>query len=132
MHSSTARPAASSSPTIARKTPTGSGLKPLNLQTPMLPLCILLLFGLSLAFWCYAVTRGIGQNTYSDGNAHGFRQSQTALGVWSILKGRGHELPALGPGETGSWAVPLEMPLYQYLAAAVARAMGTRRRRHDG
>lgn len=47
---------------------------------------------------------------------HSFRQTQTAIGIESVLNGPNtihYELPLLGP----PWELPLEFPTYQWLAA---------------
>ena len=51
---------------------------------------------------------------------HGFRQTQTALTVQYLLKGGpwlAYETPVLGP----PWSIPFEFPLYQWLAALIAK-----------
>lgn len=57
-------------------------------------------------------------NTILD--AHGFRQSQTALSTYYFVKDGfrlDYETPVFGP----PWSIPLEFPLYQMLVAAIAR-----------
>ncbi|WP_182915333.1 phospholipid carrier-dependent glycosyltransferase [Rhodopseudomonas palustris] len=52
---------------------------------------------------------------------HSFRQTQTALSAYTILKGGpwlAYETPVLGY----PWSVPLEFPIYQLLCAALAWA----------
>ncbi|HVP62331.1 MAG TPA: hypothetical protein VMT11_17365 [Myxococcaceae bacterium] len=55
---------------------------------------------------------------------HDFRQTQTAITVWTFLKGGPsvlhYQTPVLGP----PWEVPFELPLFQLSAFAVARASG--------
>jgi hypothetical protein len=56
---------------------------------------------------------------------YGFRQTQTAMTVESMLHGAGflrYETPVLGP----PWAVPFEFPLYQGIVAVVIKLLGTR------
>jgi hypothetical protein len=56
-------------------------------------------------------------HTISD--QYGFRQTQTALATRTILEGSPrlfYEVPIFGP----PWALPLEFPLYQWLAALLA------------
>ena len=55
--------------------------------------------------------------------AHGFRQAQTAIGIYWMLHGGGwvdYWTPVLGP----PWSIPFEFPLYQWLVAAMAGTTG--------
>jgi len=55
----------------------------------------------------------------------GFRESQTALDIESIVRGDGflnYQTPVLGP----PWTIPFEFPLYQGIAAGAMRLFGTR------
>jgi len=85
---------------------------------------VFILFIIALAWFGYAVTRGLRQNIYSDGLCT-FCQSQRAMGIWSILRFGRCELPALGPGgkDGDDWRVPFEWPLYQWLAALTGRLL---------
>jgi hypothetical protein len=61
------------------------------------------------------------RHTISD--AHGFRQSQTAISVDTMLRGGPwliYETPVLGP----PWTIPFEFPLYQWIVAALVRITG--------
>jgi len=52
---------------------------------------------------------------------YGFRQTQTAIAVSSLLKGGpwlAYETPILGP----PWSIPFEFPLYQWLVALTAKS----------
>jgi hypothetical protein len=56
-------------------------------------------------------------------DTHGFRQSQTAISVYTMLRGGPwliYETPVLGP----PWTIPFEFPLYQWLVAALAWSTG--------
>ncbi len=77
----------------------------------MIPAVFLIL----LLPYLYAATRGLSNGIHAE--PHAFRQSQTAIGIWSIVTRGKHEVPVLGPGETGLWALPMELPLYQWVTA---------------
>ena len=52
---------------------------------------------------------------------YGFRQTQTAIAVSSLLKGGpwlAYETPVLGP----PWSLPFEFPLYQWIVALVTKS----------
>jgi len=53
-------------------------------------------------------------------DAHGFRQTQTAMSVWTMLNGGplvAYETPVMGP----PWSMPYEFPLFQWMVAAVVK-----------
>lgn len=57
-------------------------------------------------------------------DAHSWRQTQTALGAESLLRGDSflrYETPLLGP----PWSMPLEFPLYQGIVAGIIKIFGT-------
>jgi len=58
------------------------------------------------------------------GGSYDFRQTQTAWGVRSMMRGNMNplnaEVPVLGP----PWKLPFEFPLYQWCAALVGRVAG--------
>ncbi len=57
-------------------------------------------------------------------DAHGFRQTQTAINVYYMLRGSPrlfYEDPVLGP----PWASPIEFPIFQWIVAAIAATFGT-------
>jgi hypothetical protein len=63
---------------------------------------------LALIFNVWAVFVGFHHSLY---DRHGFRQTQTALNVESMLRGDGflhYDTPVFGP----PWALPFEFPLY--------------------
>lgn len=74
-------------------------------------------FVLSLIIFMILVSKGwYGLIT----DIHGFRQTQTALTVSSLLSGSpflAYETPVLGP----PWSIPFEFPLYQWIVAAVVK-----------
>ena len=70
-------------------------------------------FGSLLVFSLWAVSCGWTHNLL---DAHGFRQTQTAISTYYLLKGSSvlaYETPVLGP----PWSIPFEFPLYQWLVA---------------
>jgi len=76
---------------------------------------------LALIFNVWAVFVGFHHSLY---DRHGFRQTQTALNVESMLHGDGflhYDTPVFGP----PWALPFEFPLYQGVVAQVVRLLGT-------
>jgi hypothetical protein len=83
---------------------------------------IIVLGLLGLIFNVCAIFVGFHHTLY---DFHGFRQTQTALTVDSLLQGGSflrYETPVLGP----PWAIPFEFPLYQGIVAEVVRLFGTR------
>jgi hypothetical protein len=71
----------------------------------------------------FAVVSAVGWNG-SLSDRHGFRQTQTALTSYYLLKGGPflrYETPVLG----APWSVPFEFPLYQWLAAKTVEIAGT-------
>lgn len=55
--------------------------------------------------------------------AHAFRQTQTAITTYWLLRGGpwvDYETPVLGP----PWSIPFELPLYQWAVAALVRTTG--------
>ncbi len=77
---------------------------------------------LSVALIYYVSCASIGwRHAISD--AHGFRQSQTAISVHALLQGGPwliYETPVFGP----PWTIPFEFPLYQWIVAALAWTTG--------
>jgi hypothetical protein len=79
---------------------------------------MLVLLGCCLIYYLYAVSVGLRNTLYSD--LHGFRQSQTAMGCFWMLRGGPllrYETPALGP----PWSAPWEFPLYQWVVVLIVR-----------
>ena len=73
------------------------------------------------ASW-FVVASSVGW-TGSLSDAHGFRQSQTALTSYYLLKGGPllrYETPVLG----APWSIPFEFPIFQWLVAQTARVTG--------
>jgi hypothetical protein len=81
----------------------------------------LLAFFTTCSIW-FAVSSSVGRaGSLSD--AHGFRQSQTALTSYYLLNGGPvlrYETPVLG----APWSIPFEFPVFQWLVAQTARATG--------
>jgi hypothetical protein len=76
---------------------------------------------LACAIW-FVLATSVGW-THSLSDAHGFRQSQTALTTYYLLKGGPllrYETPVLG----APWSIPFEFPLFQWLVARAARLTG--------
>lgn len=76
---------------------------------------------LGLIFNACAILIGFHHSLYTNG----FRQTQTAISVDSLLHGASffrYETPVLGR----PWAIPFEFPLYQGIVAFVIRLLGTR------
>ena len=66
---------------------------------------------------------GVGWNN-SLSDAHGFRQTQTAITSYYLTPGAplwSYETPVVGP----PWSIPFEFPLYQWIVAASARVLKT-------
>ena len=81
----------------------------------------LLTLSAACAIW-FAASSSVGW-TGSLSDAHGFRQSQTALTSYYLLHGGPvlrYETPVLG----APWSIPFEFPLFQWLVAQTARATG--------
>ena len=79
------------------------------------------LLAVCLVYFLASVSIG-WRNTISD--AHGFRQSQTAISADVILRGGPwliYETPVLGP----PWTIPFEFPLYQWIVAALTWLTGS-------
>ena len=58
-------------------------------------------------------------------DAHGFRQTQTAISIREMTRGGPllrYETPVLGP----PWSIPFELPVYQWVVAGLAVLFGTR------
>jgi len=75
------------------------------------------IFGLCLAHSLWVMSIG-WNNTILD--MHGFRQTQTAISVYYLLKGGrwlAYETPVLG----APWSIPFEFPLYQWIVALVVK-----------
>lgn len=56
-------------------------------------------------------------------DAHAFRQTQTAISVWAMIKDGMHisyATPVLG----APWAIPMEFPLYQWIVAGISKIPG--------
>jgi hypothetical protein len=76
-------------------------------------------FCLLHAIWCFSVG---WNNTIND--HHSFRQSQTALTSYYLAKdpfGFAYETPVLGK----PWSIPMEFPIYQFIAARVSNISGS-------
>ncbi len=76
---------------------------------------------LGLFFNVWTIFIGFHHSLY---DLHGFRQTQTALNVESLLRGDSflrYQTPVLGP----PWAIPFEFPLYQGIVAGVMRLLET-------
>jgi|688.fasta_scaffold132232_3 hypothetical protein len=74
---------------------------------------------LIFSFWALSIG---WNNTILD--IHGFRQTQTAISVFYLLKGSSwlaYETPVLGP----PWSIPFEFPLYQWLIAIIVNFLDT-------
>lgn len=80
---------------------------------------ILSAFLIILPLYLYAATRGLSHGIAHE--PHAFRQAQTAIGIVSIVTTGKHEVPVLGPGEDGSWAIPFEFGAFQHTVAAAIR-----------
>lgn len=68
---------------------------------------------ISVGAHCIGITRGLAERQ------HGFRQTQTAISAFWMLRGGpwlAYETPVLGP----PWSIPFEFPLYQWLVALAA------------
>ena len=78
------------------------------------------LLALALCYSVYAASFGW---TDAVGGAHDFRQTQTAITCFYMLRqpfALAYETPVLGP----PWAIPMEFPLYQWLVVATAKLTG--------
>jgi len=75
----------------------------------------LILCAAALAFSLYWLLQALQQPILE---AHGFRQTQTALTVYYYIK-EGIKLDYLTPVIGQNWAIPFEFPIYQILVAAV-------------
>jgi hypothetical protein len=88
---------------------------------PVVTRAIATLAILGLIFNVCTIFIGFHHSLY---DRHGFRQTQTAFNVESLLHGAGflhYETPVLGP----PWALPFEFPVYQEAVAGVVRLLGT-------
>ncbi|MCW5891768.1 MAG: hypothetical protein KIT14_14650 [bacterium] len=95
---------------------TGNDTAPVRGLEPLL----LAVFLGALGFHLWAVLGRLGAPLLE---AHAFRQTQTAITVYWLLRGGpwlDYETPVLGP----PWAIPFELPLYQWTVAMVVRATG--------
>ena len=82
---------------------------------------LLLIFAVCLIHSLWAISRG-WNNPLID--AHAFRQTQTAISVFYLLKGSpwlAYETPVLGV----PWSIPLEFPLYQGIVAILVKLLQT-------
>ncbi len=82
---------------------------------------IFVVFLICLATHGYSASHG-WFNTLLD--MHGFRQTQTAMSVYYILKGGAwldYITPVMGP----PWAIPFEFPTYQLTVAALVKVLGS-------
>lgn len=87
-------------------------------QTSPRGLAVKALFALSLLIAGLAAASGF-YGPVSE--MHGFRQAQTAISAFYLLKGGpwlAYETPVLGP----PWSIPFEFPLYQWAVALVAKS----------
>src|SRR6266849_5137855 len=79
-----------------------------------------LLFALCLGWAAYHATVGFG---FPISDQHGFRQAQTAITIDTFLRGGPllrYETPVLGV----PWAIPFELPLYQWITAVLCLMTG--------
>jgi hypothetical protein len=53
---------------------------------------------------------------------HGFRQSQTALSAFYLIK-NGFSLDYITPVIGEGWSIPFEFPIYQYLVALIYKGI---------
>ena len=82
---------------------------------------LLLIFAVCLIHSLWAISRG-WNNPLID--VHAFRQTQTAISVFYLLKGSpwlAYETPVLGV----PWSIPLEFPLYQGIVAILVKLLQT-------
>ncbi|CCH94533.1 conserved membrane hypothetical protein [Microcystis aeruginosa PCC 9432] len=82
---------------------------------------LLLIFAVCLIHSLWAISRG-WNNPLID--AHAFRQTQTAISVFYLLKGSpwlAYETPVLGV----PWSIPMEFPLYQGIVAILVKLFQT-------
>ena len=82
---------------------------------------LLLIFAVCLIHSLWAISRG-WNNPLID--AHAFRQTQTAISVFYLLKGSpwlAYETPVLEV----PWSIPLEFPLYQGIVAILVKLLQT-------
>ena len=71
-----------------------------------------------ISFSCWAISIGWNNSIF---DYHGFRQAQTAINSYCIMRGGSvlqYETPVLGP----PWSIPFEFPLYQWLVVFLARS----------
>jgi hypothetical protein len=90
-------------------------------QAPALSWTVAAIGAFGLIFNTCAIFVGFHHTLY---DFYGFRQTQTAISVESLLHGGSflrYETPTMGP----PWAVPLEFPLYQGIVAGVIKLLGT-------
>lgn len=88
---------------------------PAALQRPI----VMLLGALVLALVAYDLYWLLAGLTQPPLGSHSFRQSQTAISAYWLLKGGpliAYETPILG----APWSIPFEFPLYQWFVAALA------------
>jgi hypothetical protein len=79
---------------------------------------LLALFACSLIYYLWAASIGINNTLYSD--RHAFRQTQTALGCFYMLKDGltlKYQTPVLG----APWSLPFEFPLYQWAVVGAVK-----------
>ena len=82
---------------------------------------LLLIFAACLIHSFWGISRG-WNNPLID--AHAFRQTQTAISVFYLLKGSpwlAYETPVLGV----PWSIPMEFPLYQGIVAILVKLLQT-------
>lgn len=66
---------------------------------------------------------GVGWN-HTILDAHGFRQTQTAISTYYLIRGGpwlAYETPVFG----APWSIPLEFPFYQWIVAVIVKLFGT-------
>lgn len=80
-----------------------------HVQTVLLSLLVLVLAG---AFW--AMTREIDKPLFGP---HAFRQTQTAISAFYMEKDPGMFLDYITPVLGKPWAIPMELPLFQWIVA---------------
>ena len=79
-----------------------------------------LIFAAALGFAAWSAHVGFSHSIL---DAHPLRQTRTALSVESMIQSGSwlrYETPIFGP----PWALPFELPVYQWLVAAVVRGLG--------
>lgn len=92
-----------------------------KLNAPALSGTVVVIGILGLIFNVCTIFIGFHHTLY---DRHGFRQTQSAMNVESMLPEATflrYETPVLGP----PWSLPFEFPLYQWIVAAAIKLLGT-------